>query len=369
MDQNNLKPNDESIIKPVEAEEKENDPQLEKSYQDILDKYAQEVAKQPQQPATDPLSTPAQPLVIEPTPKVEPTNQIETQQVPAEPQLLQETATDLAPEEKTENTMAVPPENDIVPAAQETNEITSKPEVSPVVTETPTPKPDSTPPQVEINSSLKSNDNISLLNKESTVPPVPAPDTTPPPSVENLDTKPNFDLESSPLPARDEDDNPTPSADLTVPNSQPENPPTNPPVAGVLPNQPQSKPSGGGLFKVLFILSVLVFLIVVGANAYSLITSKPVPIPFFSPDDPQEIEEIVTDSPENIPTIVSAGSCILNGTQYAVGESFDAVDGCNTCTCQETLEVVCTEIACDNSLVEEDENTDVDVKGSTSLPQ
>jgi hypothetical protein len=282
---------------------------------------------------------------------------------------LQETPTDLAAEEKLENTMAVPPENDIVPVVQNTSEITSEPEASSLETETPTPKPDSTPPQVEINPPLNSTDNVSLLNPEPTLPPTPTLDTTPPPSMENLDAKPNFDLESSPLPARDEDDKPTPSADLTVPNLEPENPPINPPVVDVLPTQLQSKPSGGGLFKVLFILSVLVFLIVAGANAYSLITSKPVPIPFFSPDDSQNIEEIVTDSPENIPTVEPADSCILNGTQYAVGESFDAVDGCNTCTCQETLEVVCTEIACDNSLVEEDENSDVDVKGSTSLPQ
>lgn len=44
---------------------------------------------------------------------------------------------------------------------------------------------------------------------------------------------------------------------------------------------------------------------------------------------------------------ISPSSCSLNGKKYAVGESFKSDDGCNTCSCTETLQVACTLMACD----------------------
>lgn len=41
--------------------------------------------------------------------------------------------------------------------------------------------------------------------------------------------------------------------------------------------------------------------------------------------------------------------CKVDGGQgYALGEKFTAPDGCNTCTCEVSGQIACTEIACDN---------------------
>lgn len=38
--------------------------------------------------------------------------------------------------------------------------------------------------------------------------------------------------------------------------------------------------------------------------------------------------------------------CTYDGVSYRAGESFAAIDGCNTCTCGETGAVGCTKMAC-----------------------
>jgi hypothetical protein len=40
--------------------------------------------------------------------------------------------------------------------------------------------------------------------------------------------------------------------------------------------------------------------------------------------------------------------CKYDGKGYALGESFPATDGCNTCSCEKTGSISCTEIACSN---------------------
>lgn len=42
----------------------------------------------------------------------------------------------------------------------------------------------------------------------------------------------------------------------------------------------------------------------------------------------------------------SESACVYNGVSYADGVRFDAIDGCNSCVC-ENGDVACTEIACD----------------------
>lgn len=40
-------------------------------------------------------------------------------------------------------------------------------------------------------------------------------------------------------------------------------------------------------------------------------------------------------------------TCQYDGREYAIGESFAAIDGCNTCSCSEdTRTVLCTLVAC-----------------------
>ncbi len=46
------------------------------------------------------------------------------------------------------------------------------------------------------------------------------------------------------------------------------------------------------------------------------------------------------------PTTPSVGSCILNDQTYALGQTFPAQDGCNTCTCATNDNIVCTQKAC-----------------------
>lgn len=46
------------------------------------------------------------------------------------------------------------------------------------------------------------------------------------------------------------------------------------------------------------------------------------------------------------PTTASVGSCLLNDQTYALGQTFPAQDGCNTCTCATNDNIVCTQKAC-----------------------
>ncbi len=41
--------------------------------------------------------------------------------------------------------------------------------------------------------------------------------------------------------------------------------------------------------------------------------------------------------------------CEYAGWAYATGETFDAIDGCNTCACNDGV-VVCTEMACEEPI-------------------
>ena len=52
----------------------------------------------------------------------------------------------------------------------------------------------------------------------------------------------------------------------------------------------------------------------------------------------------------------SEATCEYNGQTYAVGEYFDATDGCNSCSCEEfdgETSVSCTEIGCEELPIEE----------------
>ena len=39
--------------------------------------------------------------------------------------------------------------------------------------------------------------------------------------------------------------------------------------------------------------------------------------------------------------------CFLNDKKYTVGESFEAADGCNVCSCNSDATIICTEKICD----------------------
>ena len=96
-----------------------------------------------------------------------------------------------------------------------------------------------------------------------------------------------------------------------------------------------SRPKQSNFFKILFFISLLIFLSVCGAILFTIISAnqngaKPTPTP-------------VSQTPT--PTI-STNVCQLNDKTYPVGQSFWAADSCNTCTCTADLTIVCTQKAC-----------------------
>lgn len=58
-----------------------------------------------------------------------------------------------------------------------------------------------------------------------------------------------------------------------------------------------------------------------------------------SVDDRQDADE-VDDSD-------ATSTCFYNGKEYEVGDSFPSTDGCNTCSCDSSLMVACTSMACE----------------------
>lgn len=94
---------------------------------------------------------------------------------------------------------------------------------------------------------------------------------------------------------------------------------------------------GNGFFKVLFFLSLFLFIGVAAAVVYSFINSQ-------KPLSNNQNTPITGSSPT-----ISASTCKINEQEYIVGESFAATDGCNTCTCHPDLTISCTEKACDTS--------------------
>lgn len=101
-------------------------------------------------------------------------------------------------------------------------------------------------------------------------------------------------------------------------------------------NQPKTTPlpssSGSGKFvKFLFTISLVIFLAVAGGLAYFIFINKPVK------------NNISNDI---IPTQAPKPSCVLNGVEYKLGDSFPSADGCNTCVCQAEDAISCTQRDC-----------------------
>lgn len=137
--------------------------------------------------------------------------------------------------------------------------------------------------------------------------------------------------------------NPPPS---TSPSPQPSPiiPPTPPVSSPVMSPIPPSKPSGN-FFKYFFIFSVFIFLSVVSALVYSILSSQQII------NNKNGTPPVSSTTPT--PTVSSQaatpaeGVCQLNDKNYGVGESFLAADGCNTCSCQTDLTITCTEKECE----------------------
>lgn len=156
-----------------------------------------------------------------------------------------------------------------------------------------------------------------------------------------LASKPTADSNSDTVPE------PEISADIPLTEVPPPPPQTSfPPPAPNLPPPPTptyippvaapivSQPRPNNFFKILFYLSLLIFLGVCTAIIYTLFFNNPTKKSSSSAD---------TSSPT--PTI-STQSCQLNNQTFAVDQSFWAADGCNTCTCLSDLTISCTTKIC-----------------------
>jgi hypothetical protein len=104
---------------------------------------------------------------------------------------------------------------------------------------------------------------------------------------------------------------------------------------------PVSPPSK--FLKTLFIISLIIFLAIVGLIAYFMLFDKPAK------------KDSVNES--LIPTSVPEATCEYNEVEYKLGESFPSADGCNTCVCQSPDVIACTERACDINSIPEIETT------------
>lgn len=91
-------------------------------------------------------------------------------------------------------------------------------------------------------------------------------------------------------------------------------------------------------FKILFFISLLIFLVVTSFLALSFINSSKTASGTVSPAIPTITEP--TNAPEE------EAFCFLNDNKYKMNETFPSADGCNTCTCGLDGTISCTEKAC-----------------------
>jgi len=113
--------------------------------------------------------------------------------------------------------------------------------------------------------------------------------------------------------------------------------PTSPLEASAIPVG-ETTPKGSGFFKILFFISLLIFLIVASALALSFINNSKTGSSTVNPSIPAITEP--TDAPEE------ESFCYLNDNKYKVNETFPSADGCNTCTCNIDGTISCTEKDC-----------------------
>lgn len=106
---------------------------------------------------------------------------------------------------------------------------------------------------------------------------------------------------------------------------------------------PVSTPSK--FLKNLFIISLIIFLAIVGLIAYFMFLNKPV--------KKDSVDESL------IPTSVPEAACEYNEVEYKLGESFPSADGCNTCVCQSPDVISCTLRTCNTNSITKVETTTV----------
>jgi len=117
-------------------------------------------------------------------------------------------------------------------------------------------------------------------------------------------------------------------------------------------------------FQYLFFISLIIFVLVAGANIYNLVNLQK--------NNNSEIPKISTQSisspTPSSPSASLSTVCELNEKKYQIGESFPASDGCNTCTCMENLTISCTYMACPTDKIEATKSISQPVTSITTTP-
>ncbi len=91
------------------------------------------------------------------------------------------------------------------------------------------------------------------------------------------------------------------------------------------------------IFRIIFLISLLIFLVVGITVILYIVKSNKV-------SQPKQINTKVEDVQDT--AVVDTNVCSLNDKTYAIGQSFTAADGCNTCSCNSDIKITCTEKAC-----------------------
>ena len=98
-------------------------------------------------------------------------------------------------------------------------------------------------------------------------------------------------------------------------------------------NSDSEKPKTSKFLKIIFSLSLIIFITVAAGLAYFI----------FNPS--QKTNPEIKTTPTSVP-VQSDITCELNGFIYSLDQSFPSADGCNTCTCVSANNIECTEKDC-----------------------
>lgn len=190
-----------------------------------------------------------------------------------------------------------------------------------------------------------------------------APEITPEPTPV-APTETQLEVTPEPEPATTTDTSATselPPEPESPPPSLPPTPPvdalplTGTPVATETSDNPP--PKENNFFKYLFFFSLIVFLVVLFFVVRSFLQGQQ------STGRPLEEEKVVpTSSVTETPT--DSSHCTFGEYSYYLGQTIQADDGCNTCTCEDSGELVCTSNTC--SATDSAQNNQIDVATTSS---
>jgi len=195
------------------------------------------------------------------------------------------------------------------------------------------PIPETTPPPQTIP---EPQIPVTVENPISTMTEVPASETELPPSQlepEIEETAPVGEYQNE---YQDVLNQYAANQETTAPTLENENLPPTPTVtdSDIFPKPPQNN-----LFKIIFIISLIIFILTATVLAFI----------YFKNKNNQKSSSTINNqsSTTNNPAPTnSLDTCFVNDKTYQIGESFGTADGCNTCTCKTQNNISCTDKEC-----------------------